>query len=308
VAGTLGRVSDPFDAYAEVAVAGGVLHVARAGPPPEAAAQVVLAVHGITASHMAWRAVARELRAVDGVCLLAPDLRGRGRSASLPCPYGIAAHVADLLAVLDDGGAARAVLAGHSMGAHVVARLAADHPARAAAVVLLDGGLAVPPSPGAWDEAREAAAAGAAHRMDGPVASANDYVAHWRAHPAFARAWNDDVEAYVRYDMADDGRGARCVVSEEAVMADSFDLMLDGTTRTAVRRVRAPVRLLHAERGVFDDDHPVLPPSTLDALVAARPQTCVERVADVNHYTLLLGTGAGPARAAAAIRDALREP
>jgi len=75
----------------------------------------VLAAHGVTASLMTWRTVARELD--GGACLLAPDLRGRRRSAALPGPYGMAVHVADLLAVLDHVGAASVVLAGPSMGA-----------------------------------------------------------------------------------------------------------------------------------------------------------------------------------------------
>lgn len=80
--------------------------------------------------------VARELLARrPGVCLLAPDLRGRGRSAAVGPPYGMAAHVADLPGVLDDAGVRRAALVGYSMGAFVVARLAAERPERAAALV-----------------------------------------------------------------------------------------------------------------------------------------------------------------------------
>src|SRR5207249_2055540 len=98
---------------------------------------------GITSSHMAFRATARHLGAIPGLCLLAPDLRGRGRSA-LPGRYGFATHMADLLAVLDDAGAERVVLAGHSMGGYVAARLAADHPDRIGGLVLLDGGPLIP--------------------------------------------------------------------------------------------------------------------------------------------------------------------
>src|SRR6476646_1842770 len=123
--------SDPFRMRCAVPVAGGVLAVARAGPPPDHADAVVLAIHGITANMMAWASVAREL-ARYRVTMLAPDLRGRGESAALRGPYGFAAHVADLLAMLDHAGVQRAVLAGHSMGAYVAARLAAEHPERAA--------------------------------------------------------------------------------------------------------------------------------------------------------------------------------
>jgi lipase len=299
------RVTEPFVAYRRVPVRGGALHVGRAGPPPGDAAAVILAVHGLTGSHMSWRAVARELRASGALCLLAPDLRGRGRSAALPGPYGMAAHAEDLLAVLDDAGVERAILVGHSMGAHLAARLAAEHPERAASVVLLDGGVALPAPIGAWDEALEAAVTPALDRLDVPAASPDDYLARWRSHPAVMSAWNEDIEAYVRYEMTADG--CRCVVSEEAVGVDCFELALDGITLSSVMRVRAPVRLLRATRGLFDDDHPVITRASLDALVASRPRTRVEQVTGVNHYTLLLGDGPGPARSAAAIRQAIFE-
>ena len=106
---------DPFTRRYQVPVAGGPLHVAAAGPPATEAGCVMLAVHGVTASLMTWRSVARELD--EHICLLAPDCRGRGLSATLPGPYGMATHVEDLIAVLDDAGARAAVLVGHSMGA-----------------------------------------------------------------------------------------------------------------------------------------------------------------------------------------------
>jgi lipase len=277
-------VRDPFGEYAAAAVTGGTLHVARAGPPPDAAAAVVLAVHGITSSHVIWRAVARELCGDGAMCVLAPDLRGRGGSAALPRPYGLTAHVEDLLAVLDHAGASTAVLAGHSMGAHVVARLAADHPDRAAGVVLVDGGLGVTRQlAGAQEEDPE------------------EHVDGMRGHPAFAHAWNDDVEAYVRYHGGD---GAHCVACGDAVMADTFDLMIDGKTRTAAARVRAPIRLLHAPGGVFGEHGALVTQASLEWLASAQPSARAERVADVNHYTLLIGDGPGPARVAAAITDA----
>jgi pimeloyl-ACP methyl ester carboxylesterase len=299
-------VSDPFDARYEVPVAGGDLNVARAGPSPDTAEAVVLAVHGVTASHMAWRTVARELAGLTRACVLAPDLRGRGRSATLPAPYGIAAHVRDLTAVLDHAGARRALLVGHSMGAHVAARLSAEHPERAAGVVLVDGGLPIPAPAGMMGGEPEGADP-TADRMEKPCRSADEYLAGWRAHPAFADAWHDDVEAYARYDMADDGHAVRCVVSEEAVIADTFDFLFDGTTRTAVRHVRAPIRLLRAPRGAFDDDCAVIPREYLDAYAADNPHLQVEHVPETNHYTVLLGNSPGPYRVAAAIESAIRD-
>jgi lipase len=68
---------------------------------------VVLGLHGITGSHRALAVVARHLAACD-ITFLAPDLRGRGASASLPGPYGLDNHVADMTAILDHWGAERA--------------------------------------------------------------------------------------------------------------------------------------------------------------------------------------------------------
>jgi lipase len=295
---------DLLDARFEVPVAGGALNVGYAGPPPEAAASVVLAVHGVTASHVAWRTVARELAGRTAACLVAPDLRGRGRSATLPCPYGLATHVDDLTAVLDHVGADRAVMVGHSMGAHVAARLAADQPRRAAGLVLVDGGLPriAPMHESEGEPDSDDPAPG---RM--PCDTPDEYLAGWRAHPAFTRAWDDDVEAYARYDMSHDGRTARCVVNEDAVQADSFDLVFDNVTRRAIGRVRAPVRLLRAPRGPLDDHRPVIPDDYLEAFAADHPDVDVERVPDTNHYTLILGSSPGPARVAAAVEAAVRD-
>jgi pimeloyl-ACP methyl ester carboxylesterase len=288
---------DPFALRFEVPVVGGMLHVARAGPPAVAAECVALAAHGVTASLMTWRSVARELD--RRICLLAPDLRGRGRSATLPGPYGMAAHVADLIAVLDHVGTRSAVLAGHSMGAYVLARLAAEHPERAAGLVLLDAGLPFP-RPDDAGEMLDSAVANAVMRLAITFPSADLYVHGWQAHPAFADAWDDDIEAYARYDLVEDGRVARCAASAVAVRTDSTEMVLDDVTRTALDRVRAPVRLLRAERGLFNAD-PLIPADALQAFAAAHPSVRVEEVADVNHYTLVMGHGPGPRRVAAAI-------
>lgn len=289
---------DPLAVRFEVPVAGGALYVARAGATATAAECVVLAAHGVTATLMTWRSVARELD--ERFCLLAPDLRGRGHSARLPGPYGMAAHVADLIAVLDYVGAPSAILVGHSMGAYLAERLAAEQPERVAGLVLLDAGLPLPP-PDDAEEVLDAAVSGAVMRLAIRFPSVDEYVRGWRAHPAFSRAWNEDVEAYARYDLVEDGGVARCAASAPAVRTDTAEMVLDSVTRTALDRVRAPVQLLRAERGLFDAD-PLIPADALRAFAAAYPAVRVEEVADVNHYTLVMGRSPGPHRVVAAIQ------
>jgi lipase len=293
--------TNPFCVTDDVPVAGGELLVARAGPPVGAGEVTVLAVHGICGSYAIYRTVVRELGRRMPASVLAPDLRGRGRSAHLPGPFGIAAHVADLLDVLDHAGAQRVVLVGHSMGAYVVARLAAEHPERAAGVVLLDAGLPYAPPPDAPGAGVESVAGPVLERLHISFASVADYVASWRTHPALARVWSADVEACARHNVVSDGRAAHCVASEEAVRADARDLVLDDATRTALDRVRAPVHLLRATRCLPYDDNPLLARPVLDPFLAEHPDVRFEEVADVNHYTMVLGDSPGPARVAAAI-------
>ncbi|HEY2702318.1 MAG TPA: alpha/beta fold hydrolase [Candidatus Dormibacteraeota bacterium] len=299
-------LSDPFRAIGEIPVRGGGLCVARSGAHHHDADAVVLAVHGITSSRMAWRTVARELAGVRGVCLLAPDLRGRGHSAALPGPYGMDVHVADLLAVLDHAGVQRAVLAGHSMGAYVVARLAAQHPERVAAVVLLDGGLSIPLPPGQDpDDVLQLVLEQSVARLQMTFESVDEYVGLWRQHPALQHRWNDDVDAYARYDVAGEPGAMRCVVSPASVIADCEDLVLDPTTRTAIDRVHAPLSLVWAPRGILDDE-PLLPRPIRDAFLAAHPGARIEEIEDANHYTMAFGAGPGPRRVAAVIEAAIR--
>lgn len=111
---------------------GTVLAADEAGEGPP----VVLA-HGLTATR---RYVVMGSRALEraGHRVMAYDARGHGASAPPPSgDYSYEALAGDLLAVLDDRGLGRAVLAGASMGAHTLLRLAVDHPERVAGLVVI---------------------------------------------------------------------------------------------------------------------------------------------------------------------------
>src|SRR3954451_19584368 len=75
----------------------------------------------------------------SGHRVIAYDARAHGQSAPArdPRDYGYERLAADLLAVLDDRGIDRAVLAGASMGAHTIAAFALAHPERVAALVVI---------------------------------------------------------------------------------------------------------------------------------------------------------------------------
>ncbi|MEA2211978.1 MAG: hypothetical protein QOF83_1926 [Solirubrobacteraceae bacterium] len=296
-----GAIRDPFGPPAEVPVTGGTLTVGRT-PAGDDGDLMVLAIHGITSNGIVWRSVARELGRTAGLAVLAPDLRGRGDNAALPGPYGIAAHASDMVDVLDYLGVERAILVGHSMGAYVAARIAAEHPERTAGLVLVDGGTHVA-------ELTEEAAAAAHAFLVGPAlvrhalpfVSIPAYLESWRQHPAFVHAWNDDVEAYALHDLAGREGAFRYVISVEAIETDSHDMLCHPTDRTWVDHVQAPVHLLRAQYGVLGEKQPLIAQDEFEEFGARHPAADVEEVLDVNHYTVLLGESPGPSRVAAVI-------
>lgn len=120
---------------------GVTLRVTEAG---ERGAPVVLLAHGFPELAFSWRHQIPAL-ADAGFHVLAPDQRGYGGSSRPEeiAAYDIAALTGDLVGLLDDVGAQRAIWIGHDWGAPVVFSAAQLHPDRVAAVA----GLSVPPVP-----------------------------------------------------------------------------------------------------------------------------------------------------------------
>ena len=281
-----------------IAAAGGDLAAFRLGTAAPGASAVI-AVHGITGNGLAWLPVARALR--GGAQLIALDLRGRGASNSLPPPYGTAAHVSDVLALLDQFELERAVLVGHSLGAYIVARLAAEHPQRVQSAVLVDGGLPIPGSEGLDPQQFADAFLGPAlARLKLTFSSPEEYYAWWRRHPAFAGSdvAEDDLIAYANHDLTGEPPELRPAVAEAPVRADAGELTNLGLP---AQLLTVEAMLLCAPRGLLDDPNPMQPLELAQAWAARDPERRQAMlVPDVNHYTITLGA-TGAAAVAAAI-------
>jgi pimeloyl-ACP methyl ester carboxylesterase len=250
--------------------------------------------------------VARHL-AARGSAFLVPDLRGRGASAGLPGPYGLDTHVADLVAVLDYWGVERAVLAGHSMGAYIVARLAAAHPDRCAGVVLVDGGLPLAvPDHADPDAVLEAVLGPALARLRMEFASPEDYRDFWRHHPAFTHRWNADIESYVDYDLDGLPRRRRSKVVEAAVRVDGRDELDVAAALAAVAEMPEPVVLVRAPRGLADEPTPLVPATVVDEAKRLLPGLRDVLIDDTNHYLIVLGDREAAAVAAEIARMTVR--
>jgi pimeloyl-ACP methyl ester carboxylesterase len=268
------------------------------GRPP------VLAVHGITGSSRAWLPVARALG--DRATVYALDLRGRGASNGLPGPYGPAVHIEDILAVLKHLQLDRVVLAGHSLGAYIVAGVTAAHPDRVSSALLVDGGLPIPGSEGVDPhEFAEAFLGPALARLRMAFPDRAAYREWWRAHPAFAggQVEEADLIAYADHDLSGEEPELHPSANPDAVRVDAGEL---GQLGGAAHRLTVPAWLLCAPRGLLGDEANPMQPIELVERWAAED---AERrravlVPDVNHYTITLAP-TGAAAVAEAIAEAL---
>ncbi len=116
------------------------LHVHEWGDPDS---PPLICVHGVTGHGERFKRLAEERWSAHHH-VLAPDLRGHGRSGYDP-PWTFPTHVADLIETLDALGIEAADWVGHSFGGRLILELSASHPDRIRRAVLLDPGIQVLP-------------------------------------------------------------------------------------------------------------------------------------------------------------------
>jgi pimeloyl-ACP methyl ester carboxylesterase len=168
------------------------LAVAEAGPadgPP------VVLLHGLTATR---RYVVMGSKALErgGHRVVSYDARGHGQSGAAPSrdAYGYDELALDLLAVLDACGVERAVLAGASMGAHTLLRVALQAPERVAGVVVVTPAFdpQAPADYARWDALAEGLRRG----------GVEGFVEAYRVEDEVPEAWQDTVRLVLRQRMA----------------------------------------------------------------------------------------------------------
>ncbi len=125
-----------------IATVDGLTLYARDYPPllPETGAPV-MCLHGLTRNSRDFEVIAPRIAAL-GRRVIAPDMRGRGKSANDPDPahYVPAVYAQDVLKLMDTLGVAKAVFVGTSMGGIITMVIGTTAPDRVAASVLNDVG------------------------------------------------------------------------------------------------------------------------------------------------------------------------
>jgi pimeloyl-ACP methyl ester carboxylesterase len=254
----------------------------------------VVCLHGITAQHRAFNALARYL--ASSRSLVGVDLRGRGDSAKPESGYGLKTHAADVIRVLDHLGLRRAVIAGHSMGGFVALKAALSYPDRVRALVLLDGGwprTEVSPEEMSEEQKQEAAAMEeglerAFRRLDMTFESPKDYLNFW--FPDRGLTMEDlppDLADYYLYDLEEVEGGYSPKASRAAAEEDSPSVSSDSPTADEMRNVQCPVALVRASQGFFPGSDPLISDETRDVMAGVLDFRSDMLVDGANHYTML---------------------
>ena len=202
------------------------LHVHSWGDPD---APPVVCLHGVTAHGERFKRLA-ELRWAERFRIIAPDLRGHGRSGYAP-PWTFATHLADVLETLDALEVDAPDWVGHSFGGRLLLELAAAHPARVRRAVLLDPAVQILPHIAGDAAERE--------REEPLFDSPEDYADRREDSPPRELVLEDAV---LHCERLPDGR-LRRRTSQPAVISIYGEL---ATAPPPPETLRAPTLLIHA--------------------------------------------------------------
>ncbi|MBI2153241.1 MAG: alpha/beta hydrolase [Candidatus Rokubacteria bacterium] len=240
----------------------------------------VVCIHGLTANHTCWQSMA-DILAPD-YRLIAYDLRGRGESDKPPKGYSLEIHAGDLGALLDHFGLKRALIMGHSLGAHIGLCFAARFPKRVQKLILVDGGLDVRAE--IFDSL-----APAVNRLGVEFPSMEMFLQMLRGLPMFQGRWNDYLERYFRYDVEVLPSGAvRSKVAKHAIEEEVANLVRERLW-VLHHQVRCPTLILRAPDGLLTATDCLMTQEEAEAMAHTIPKSRLVVVPKTNHYTVLLG-------------------
>ena len=266
-----------------VPVTGGSLAVFRYG---DGSGEPVLLIHGVTSTNRAFQVFADALIS-RGKAPYAVDLRGRGDSNSLPGPFGMAQHAADMEAVIKTFGWIRPDVIGHSMGGFVAAALVGLYPEAVGEVVFADGGVPLPLPPGMTVEQVLPFVLGPALARLAMVFESKDaYRDFWRPQPAFSKGWSSVMDEYVDYDLRGESPNFKPSTNPAAVEADSKDLFGDDLIVRSLKGLTKQCLFIKAERGLQNEEGGLYPLAVLDVVLPQYPMLKLEFLSDCNHYDM----------------------
>ena len=106
------------------------------------------------------------------------------------------------------------------------------------------------------------------------------------------------------YDLTGEEPVLRPATRYQAMADDTAELHRGASLLKALDELAVETLVLRAPRGLFNEPGGLYAPGYLDAWADKLPALTVREVADVNHYTIIMG-GAGAAVVGGTVREAL---
>lgn len=259
--------------------------------------ETIVLIHGLSGTSRWWGRVVENLPVDVGIAAL--DVRGRGRSVEAPPPFDLFSISDDVARTLNHLEIDRAAVVGYSMGAWAAAIFGQRHVDRTKRLVLVDGGLPIPSDPEADAEEIISAVVGPSlARLEMEFESEEDFFDYWKSHPALENHWDETMRGLLSYELSPDQGAFRVRANPEAIRVGARQITVDVDTRAAAEGVGVDTHLMVVEKGTADEDGGMIPLDSARALADANPHVTMEYLPGLNHYTLVLGSGA-PAVASA---------
>ncbi|MDP9102025.1 MAG: alpha/beta fold hydrolase [Actinomycetota bacterium] len=244
----------------------------------------VLGLAGIGSSGRSFSALAADL---GDAHVVAPDLRGRGRTAGGSGPTGLRAHARDVAAVLDELDLRDVVVVGHSMGAFLAPLVAEEAAGRVSRLVLVDGGL---PSKLPFFMTRTLTRVTFRRqfaRADRDWADAETLTAKLAGKTLDARPdLRPVVVEMLSQDLAGRPGALRPMLDARRAAEDAVDTFFNPDVVGAIARVHLPVHLVTATGGKHDAAKPFLSEAVVAEWLGRLPGLTAQRLPG-NHVTVL---------------------
>jgi pimeloyl-ACP methyl ester carboxylesterase len=251
---------------------------APGGSPP------IVMLHGLSANaHCFAGLIAAGLSPTFRV--VAPDLRGRGRTDKPATGYTMADHAGDVLALLDALGLERVILAGHSFGGYVAIYLASRFPERFEKLIVIDAAITLNPR---VNELLKPSL----DRLTRISPSVDAYVSEARDAPHLAGFWDDQIERFFRAEIQENADGTAQSATSASAIGQSMHGLAAEPWLAMVKSVRQPVLFFNA-LGAYG---PPGTPALVEAEYARATADAFPNVRYVvvpgNHMTMVFGPGA----------------
>ena len=244
----------------------------------------IVMLHGLSANaHCFAGLIAAGLSPTFRV--VAPDLRGRGRTDKPATGYTMADHAGDVLALLDALGLDRVILVGHSFGGYVAIYIASHFPERVDKLVVIDAAITL--NPRVHELLKPSL-----DRLTRISPSVEAYLAEARDAPHLAGFWDDHIEQYFRAEIQENADGTAQSATSASAIGQSMVGLRSEPWLDLVKSVKQPVLFLNAVGAYGPPGTPALvEPEYARATADAFPNVRYV-VVPGNHMTMVFGPGA----------------